>query len=61
MRMLPQSSQQQEVHSFKDGLSTLKDVLITFFQKKYIWFGLLFIVFYRFAEGQAIKITPLFF
>lgn len=61
MRMLPQSTQQQEVHSFKDGLHTLKDVLITFFQKKYIWFGLLFIVFYRFAEGQAIKITPLFF
>ncbi|MBL0883982.1 MAG: MFS transporter, partial [Chitinophagaceae bacterium] len=61
MRMLPQSTQQQEIHSFKDGLQTLKDVLITFFQKKYIWFGLLFIVFYRFAEGQAIKITPLFF
>ena len=61
MRMLPQSTQQQEVHSFKDGLNTLKDVLITFFQKRYIWFGLLFIVFYRFAEGQAIKITPLFF
>lgn len=61
MRMLPQSAQQQGVHSFKDGLDVLKDVLVTFFQKKYIWFGLLFIVFYRFAEGQAIKITPLFF
>jgi PAT family beta-lactamase induction signal transducer AmpG len=36
-------------------------VIVTFFQKKNIWFSLCFIVFYRFAEGQAIKITPLFF
>lgn len=61
MRMLPQSPQNNEVSSVQEGITTLKDVIITFFQKKYIWFGLLFIVFYRFAEGQAIKITPLFF
>jgi PAT family beta-lactamase induction signal transducer AmpG len=42
-------------------MATLKDVITTFFQKKNIWFSLAFIVFYRFAEGQAIKITPLFF
>ncbi len=36
-------------------------MIISFFQKKYIWFSLAFIVFYRFAEGQAIKIIPLFF
>lgn len=61
MRMLPQSAQRSEVHGFAEGVATLKDVIITFFQKKYIWSGLAFIVFYRFAEGQAIKITPLFF
>ncbi|MBN8665680.1 MAG: MFS transporter [Chitinophagales bacterium] len=61
MRMLPQSAQRSEVHGFAEGVATLKDVIITFFQKKYIWAGLTFIVFYRFAEGQAIKITPLFF
>ena len=55
------SGQSQEVHSLKASFTTLKDVIITFFQKKNIWFSLCFIVFYRFAEGQAIKITPLFF
>ena len=34
--------------------------MVSFFQKKYIWPGLLFIILYRFAEGQAIKIMPLF-
>ena len=59
--MLPQGAQSQKVQSVKAGFATLKDVIITFFQKKHIWFSLCFIVFYRFAEGQAIKITPLFF
>ncbi|WP_304068189.1 MFS transporter [Pedobacter glucosidilyticus] len=61
MKMLPDSEKVQSVNSAKESLSTLKDVIITFFQKKNIWFSLAFIVFYRFAEGQAIKITPLFF
>ncbi|MBC7890107.1 MAG: MFS transporter [Ferruginibacter sp.] len=59
--MLPSGEQSPEIHSVKEGFATLKDVIITFFQKKNIWFSLCFIVFYRFAEGQAIKITPLFF
>lgn len=61
MRMLPSGGESKAVHSVKESMDTLKDVIITFFQKKYIWFSLAFIVFYRFAEGQAIKITPLFF
>ncbi len=60
-RMLPSGGEAKTVHSFSEGVATLKDVIITFFNKKYIWAGLLFIVLYRFAEGQAIKITPLFF
>ncbi|MBX9784410.1 MAG: MFS transporter [Chitinophagaceae bacterium] len=59
--VLPAGGSSKQVHSFKEGMNTLKDVIITFFQKKYIWYGLVFIVLYRFAEGQAIKITPLFF
>ena len=39
---------------------TLKDVMVSFFQKKYITGGILFIMLYRFAEGQALKIMPLF-
>jgi PAT family beta-lactamase induction signal transducer AmpG len=60
-KMLPESGSSKNVHSVKEGFVTLKDVAITFFQKKNIWYSLCFIVLYRFAEGQAIKITPLFF
>ena len=60
MKMLPNDSR-DEIQSKQEGFNTLKDVIITFFQKKNIWYSLMFIVFYRFAEGQAIKITPLFF
>jgi len=59
--MLPEDSESGTVRSLKESMATLKDVVVTFFQKKNIWFSLCFIVFYRFAEGQAIKITPLFF
>lgn len=61
MKMLPTGGASKNVHSLKEGFATLKDVMLTFFQKKNIWFSLCFIVLYRFAEGQAIKITPLFF
>ncbi|MBB5439282.1 PAT family beta-lactamase induction signal transducer AmpG [Pedobacter sp. AK017] len=61
MRVLPGGDEVKTVSSVKDGFATLKDVIITFFQKRNIWFSLCFIVFYRFAEGQAIKIIPLFF
>lgn len=36
------------------------DIFVSFFQKKYIWFYLVFILLYRFTEGLAIKIAPLF-
>lgn len=58
---LPSSKSLRKVQTTSEAMDTLKDVIVTFFQKKNIWAGLLFIVFYRFAEGQAIKITPLFF
>ena len=61
MKMLPSGGVSKQVGSIKEGFGVLKEVIITFFQKKNIWYGLAFIVFYRFAEGQAIKITPLFF
>jgi PAT family beta-lactamase induction signal transducer AmpG len=61
MKMLPEGGASKQVGTLQEGFDVLKDVIITFFQKKNIWYGLAFIVFYRFAEGQAIKITPLFF
>ncbi|GAO44070.1 MFS transporter [Flavihumibacter petaseus] len=61
IRVLPSNEAKKKSTSLKEGMATLKDVIITFFQKKNIAYSILFIVFYRFAEGQAIKITPLFF
>ena len=42
------------------NLKTFFEVLVTFFKKRYIIWGIIFLVLYRFAEGQAIKIVPLF-
>ncbi len=61
IRMLPKGNTSVEVKSLKEGFSTLGDVLKTFFQKKYIYWYIGFILLYRFAEGFAIKIAPLFF
>jgi PAT family beta-lactamase induction signal transducer AmpG len=61
MRMMPSGGAAKSVQSVRESMAVLKDVVVTFFQKKNIWISLLFIVFYRFAEGQAVKITPLFF
>lgn len=60
-RVLPTGGTASKVTSVKETWQTLVDVMVSFFQKKNIWFGLLFIFFYRFAEGQAIKIVQLFF
>lgn len=60
-KFLPSTPNQTSVTKAADVWLTLKDVIISFFQKKFIWQGILFIMLYRFAEGQAIKIMPLFF
>ena len=39
---------------------SLKHILASFFKKRLIWLSVIFIIFYRFAEGQAIKVVPLF-
>lgn len=61
LRSLPTGKKATVVHSRREAMTTLGDVLKTFFQKRHIWLGIVFIIFYRFAEGQAMKITPLFF
>ena len=61
IRMLPKGENAtSEVKSLKEGFNTLSDVIKTFFQKKYIYWYIGFIILYRFAEGFAIKIAPLF-
>jgi len=61
LKALPEGRSNANVQSLKEGLETLKDVAITFFQKKGILLSLAFVILYRFAEGFAIKIAPLFF
>lgn len=59
--MIPQKSQTvSSVTSFKDANQELWMVIKSFFQKKYIWLYISFIILYRFAEGFTIKIVPLF-
>lgn len=61
MKMLPSGGSSTQVKSLKEGIETLKDVAKTFFQKKNILLSIGFVILYRFAEGFAIKIAPLFF
>lgn len=46
--------------SLKAGMHELWLVVQSFFQKKHIIYYLIFILCYRFAEGLAIKVAPLF-
>ena len=59
-KFLPSGGKAGEVQTVKEATSTFADVVKTFFQKKYIFWGIVFLILYRFAEGQAIKIVPLF-
>ena len=59
-RFLPSGGRSGGVKSFRESMSIFWDVVRTFFEKKYIAWAIMFLVFYRFAEGQAIKIVPLF-
>lgn len=61
VRYLPAGSVASGVRSVRDAFATFGDVVRTFFAKQHILWGIAFIVLYRFAEGQAIKIVPLFF
>jgi MFS transporter, PAT family, beta-lactamase induction signal transducer AmpG len=59
-KFLPSGGKSSNVKNVKEALQTFLDVVKTFFQKKYIIWAIIFLVLYRFAEGQAIKIVPLF-
>jgi PAT family beta-lactamase induction signal transducer AmpG len=59
-RVLPSGGVASDVHSVREAFVTFWDVLKTFFRKKNIIWGIVFICLYRFAEGQVVKIVPLF-
>ena len=61
IRILPtEDNSDRKVSTVRDAMIGLWEVITTFFQKKYIWFHIMFIVLYRSAEGLAVKIVPLF-
>ncbi len=60
IKVLPKGKPQEEAGSFNEKTARLLEVFLSFFRKKYIWFYLVFIFLYRFAEGLAMKIAPLF-
>lgn len=59
-RALPAGQSAKAVQSKAQTGRSLRDVLVSFFKKPLIWLSIVFIIFYRFAEGQAIKVVPLF-
>jgi len=61
LKRLPTGGKASQVKTLNEGLITLWDVIRSFFKKKSILWFIVFIIFYRFAEGHAIKIAPLFF
>ena len=58
--MLPKEEQKTTSRSFDEAMQELGVVVKSFFTKPYIWLYLAFIFVYRFAEGLAMKIAPLF-
>lgn len=60
--LLPEENQKtKQSRPFKEILNELINVILSFFRKKHIVWFVTFIIFYRFAEGFAMKIAPLFF
>lgn len=61
MVFLPKDiNQKKSDKTISESLREMADLIIDFFRKKHIWIYLLFIFCYRFGEGLAIKMAPLF-
>jgi PAT family beta-lactamase induction signal transducer AmpG len=59
-KMLPSGGSSDSVNSLKEAFETFWHIVKSFFQKKYIIWGIIFIILFRTAEGQLTKIVPLF-
>ena len=60
LKMLPYGGSSTEVTSVSEAFQTFVKVVKSFFSKKYIVWGIAFIILFRTAEGQLTKIVPLF-
>lgn len=60
LRILPSGGANATATSLRETVGMVGEIIRSFFKKRYIALYVLFIVLYRFAEGLAIKIVPLF-
>lgn len=61
IRILPSGGgASRKINNTQEALKMLWEVIRTFFRKKHILWYICFIILYRFAEGFAVKIVPLF-
>ncbi len=60
IKMLPSGGTAETVKNFSEAFETFGKVVKSFFEKKYVIWGLAFIILFRSAEGQLTKIVPLF-
>lgn len=57
---LRQPREEVRKRTLREAMGEFWGVFVTFFQKKHIVYYLVFILLYRFTEGLAIKVAPLF-
>ena len=60
VRSLPSCGAASGGRTLADGLRGLREVIVSFFAKKHIWYYIAFIILYRLGEGFVMKIVPLF-
>lgn len=60
IKMLPTGGSSEKINSTKEAFQTFGKIVKSFFEKKYIYWGIAFIILFRTAEGQLTKIVPLF-
>jgi PAT family beta-lactamase induction signal transducer AmpG len=58
--VLPTGQRKANVRTSEEAMREMGQVIVTFLKKKHVYWGIAFILLYRFAEGQAQKIFPLF-
>ena len=61
IKVLPTGGESTPPKNIGEAYSTFFDILRTFLRKKHVLWGMLFVVLFRFSEGQQVKIVPLFF
>ncbi|MCI1780034.1 MAG: MFS transporter [Bacteroidales bacterium] len=57
---LPRSEKGSHGKTLKESMKEFTEVFYDFFTKRHIWYYMIFIILYRFAEGLVMRIVPMF-